>query len=70
MQKEETINEFQKSQTIRLVDVFIIGPLLVFVGIKYFRTLPVVLSVSLIVIGVATVLYNGNNYLKNVNQVV
>ena len=49
----------QKSQLVRLVDVFLLGPGLVYVGYKQkdkrFRTF-------LIASGVATIIYNWRNY--------
>jgi hypothetical protein len=50
-------------QDIRLIDVFIIGPLLIYVGMKKELSLPV--RVALLGFGAATIIYNGNNYLKN-----
>lgn len=63
--REETIKEFQKSQAVRLVDVFVIAPICVYAGVKYYSTMPKWLSISLIAIGVATAAYNGKNYLVN-----
>lgn len=51
------------TQIIRLADVFIIGPTIIYAGI--FTQLPVWLRYTLIGIGVATIIYNGNNYIKN-----
>jgi len=50
-------------QDIRLIDVFIIGPFLIYVGMKKELSLPV--RLALIGFGAATIIYNGNNYLKN-----
>jgi hypothetical protein len=50
-------------QDIRLIDVFIIGPFLIYVGMKKELSLPV--RLVLIGFGAATIIYNGNNYLKN-----
>jgi hypothetical protein len=55
--------EISKSQTIRLIDVFWIGPLMVYAGSQK-KFSPLVNS-SLIVFGIATILYNGKNYLLN-----
>jgi hypothetical protein len=55
----------EKSQQIRLIDVFVIAPFLVYTGVKYKKSLPSIVSNSLIVLGVLTAVYNGNNYLKN-----
>lgn len=61
----ETIEEYQKSQNIRLVDVFVIAPILIYSGVKYRKVLPTWVSVSLVTIGVCTAVYNGKNYLIN-----
>ena len=53
----------KKTQMVRLVDVFLIGPLLIYAST--FKALPSYLRVSLLLIGIATIVYNGNNYLKN-----
>jgi len=59
-----TIEELSKSQNIRLVDVFFIGPFLIYMGNKAQRISP--LQRNLIyAIGIATIVYNGKNYLKN-----
>ena len=59
-----TITEVSKSQTIRLIDVFVIAPILIYAGVQYRKELPKWLSISLIVIGGATFYYNGKNYLE------
>jgi hypothetical protein len=56
--------ELSKSQTIRLVDVFLIAPFLVFIGLKK-GLLSKTEKYIVILIGVATLYYNGKNYLKN-----
>lgn len=61
----ETVEEFQKSQVIRLVDVFVIAPICIYAGVKYYKTMPKWLSLSLIGIGLATAVYNGRNYSIN-----
>ena len=50
-----------KTQTIRLLDVFLIGPAMIIAGI---RSKAKWLSNSMIIFGVATILYNGENYIK------
>lgn len=62
--RESTINEFQKSQFIRLVDVFLIAPICVYAGVKATQ-LPNYIRTSLILIGMATFYYNGKNFLIN-----
>lgn len=58
--------EFEKSQQVRLLDVFVIAPFLVYTGVKYKNSLPKIVSIGLVVTGILTAIYNGNNYLKNV----
>lgn len=60
----ETIEEYQKSQNIRLIDVFFIAPVCVYAGIKA-KELPKWIRISLVGIGLATFYYNGKNYLIN-----
>lgn len=60
---QETVTEVSKSQTIRLVDVFVIAPALIYAGT--FKELPMWLRVFLIGTGAATAIYNGKNYLAN-----
>jgi len=61
--RTETVKEYQKSQTIRLIDVFVIAPIIIYAGTQ--KSLPKWLQYSLIGIGVATLYYNGKNYLVN-----
>lgn len=58
-----TTSEYQKSQKIRLVDVFVIAPVLVYASTR--KDIPTWLRVSLGVIGAATAYYNAKNYLIN-----
>ena len=60
----ETIEEYQKSQNIRLIDVFFIAPVCVYAGLKA-AELPNWIRASLVIIGVATFYYNGKNYMVN-----
>lgn len=50
-------------QDIRLLDVFFIGPVMVYAGLQ--KSLPTPLRVTLVALGVATILYNGHHYLLN-----
>lgn len=63
-ESEYTIKEVEKSQFIRLVDVFFIAPVLIYVSYKA-NNLSNALRIILLIIGVSTLLYNGSNYLKN-----
>lgn len=51
------------TQSIRLIDVFIIAPFLIYAGTR--KGVVIWLSLALIIIGFATLMYNGINYLKN-----
>lgn len=62
---EATVKELEKSQLIRLVDVFVIAPLVIYAGTF---PMPKWLKLSMYVIGGATAVYNGRNYLKNVKK--
>lgn len=62
--RTQTVNEYQKSQTIRIVDVFVIAPICVYAGLKA-KGIPKIINFSLVFIGLATFYYNGKNYLIN-----
>jgi hypothetical protein len=62
--KQETIEEYQKSQNIRIIDVTFIAPVCVYAGLKATQ-LPNWIRISLVGIGLATFYYNGKNYLIN-----
>ncbi len=57
------IDKPSKTQEIRLADVFVIGPLMVWGGMKTRGKNPR-LGNMLALMGAATVLYNGRNYLR------
>jgi hypothetical protein len=48
-------------QMVRLLDVFVVAPFLFYVGTR--KELPQTLRLGLIVLGAATLIYNGKNYL-------
>ena len=52
----------EKSQTVRLLDVFLIGPYLVFLSNK--KSLSSIDKQFLLVTGIATIFYNLSNYLE------
>ena len=60
---ESTVLEVQKSQAIRLADVFLIAPYLLYVSSK--RELSELDRNLLVGIGVATLFYNAINYIQN-----
>ncbi len=49
-------------QIIRLIDVFYIGIFLIYVATKF--SLPTPIKIQLIILGVATILYNGYQFLS------
>lgn len=63
--KTSTIKEYEKSQIIRLVDVFFIAPVLMYSAYKS-KDLPDSIRMIVSIIGLGTLVYNGNNYLKNI----
>lgn len=65
MQKEITSTEtpFLTVQQVRLLDVFVVAPFCFYVA--SYKTLPNSVRAGLVILGAATLIYNGNNYLKN-----
>lgn len=51
-----------KTQTIRLLDVFVIGPTMIFVSVA--RNVHPFFKISLLVFGISTIYYNAKNYLS------
>jgi hypothetical protein len=49
-------------QTIRLIDVFVIAPILIYASTQDRISKPT--RYAILAIGVATLIYNGHNYLK------
>lgn len=60
---DSTVIEVQKSQIIRLADVFLIAPYLLYLSSK--DKITNLDRNALIVLGVSTLLYNGMNYINN-----
>ena len=52
-----------KTQTVRLLDVFFIGPVMAYGGWKLREYGHPVMGWTLMILGGATVIYNGQNYL-------
>tara|TARA_R100001079_G_scaffold75075_1_gene40156 strand:+ start:79 stop:318 length:240 start_codon:yes stop_codon:yes gene_type:complete len=61
---KSTIVEYQKSQAVRLYDVFLLAPFLLYVGYKA-KGISKFERYGIYFIGISTILYNGRNYLKN-----
>ena len=51
-------------QQVRLLDVFVVAPFCFYAA--SFKSLPNHVRIGLAVLGAATFIYNGNNYLKNI----
>ena len=59
-----TSKEIYQTQLVRLADVFFIGPILIYAAT--FKMLPMPLRLFLWIVGVLTIIYNGNNYIKEI----
>ena len=59
----EDVVEVSKSQYVRIVDVIILAPIMIYAGT--FKELPKWVRYSLIGMGVATAVYNGKNFFEN-----
>ena len=66
MKQESSVEEFQKSQNVRLLDVFVLAPYLIYLSSK--NNLSKLDKGLLIFIAGATIVYNGRNYIKNVTK--
>ena len=59
---QEIIDANGKTQFVRLLDVFVLGPLMIYVASRYRIRQPQ--RALLLVTGVATIVYNGINYVN------
>ena len=59
------VNEISKTQAIRLADVFFIGPVMIVGGRRLARRGDQLIGDTLALLGIATIFYNGYNYVKN-----
>jgi len=59
--KPLTINETTKAQGVRLADVYLIGPLMIWGGARAIPTNPLP-GLLLTLFGMGTIVYNGVNY--------
>lgn len=57
-----SVMEVQKSQMLRLWDVFMLGPIMIYVGANRLKGWERNFIVSA---GILTMIYNGKNYLEN-----
>lgn len=65
---EQTITEtpFMSVQDVRLIDVFVVAPFCFYVAT--YKSLPTWVRGGLVVLGASTLIFNGNNYLKNLKK--
>ena len=62
-----TIKEYQKSQAVRLYDVFLLAPFLFYVG-KKAKGISNLERNGIYAIAIGTLIYNARNYIKNRNE--
>lgn len=62
--KPETVQEYQKSQNIRMLDVLFIGPLMIYGAYKA-KDMHPALRITLAIFGICTIYYNLKNYTIN-----
>jgi hypothetical protein len=56
------IDDISKPQNVRLADVFVLGPLSIWFGVRA-NEMPTWARVAMIAYGTGTIVYNGKNYL-------
>jgi hypothetical protein len=59
-----TIKEYQKSQAVRVWDIVVLAPFLIYIGYKA-KGISTLERNFIYFIGISTLIYNGRNYLKN-----
>ena len=59
--------KMDSKQNIRIVDIFILRPFLVYAGLKK-SGLPLWIKSGLVISGLSTFAYNGINFLKNIKK--
>lgn len=65
--KLTTVEEMSKSQNIRLIDMFFIGPFMIYFASKA-KNVNNLERTVMYLLGGATILYNAKNYMKNKNK--
>lgn len=53
-----------KSQWVRLLDVFVLGPFMIWYALSTWTTVEPAAAMGLLVAGVLTIVYNGANWLE------
>jgi hypothetical protein len=57
---------FQKAQYVRIIDVLLYGPYLIYLGLKTTYTFSVYEKILLVIFGTTTMSYNLHNFLGNI----
>lgn len=60
---------WSKSQWVRLLDIFVLGPFMIYYAIQTAGEVGWEMAGGLFVAGVLTILYNGMNYIRNMGTV-
>lgn len=55
----------EKTQYVRLLDIFLYGPIMVYISLDNSNNLRYLFRVCLLIIGSTTITYNAKNYLYN-----
>lgn len=71
MISEKTVDEVSKSQKIRVVDIYILGPFMIYLAYKLYKKKPIsnFEIITLGFFGASTIYYNWNNYKQNKNRI-
>jgi len=68
----DVCDQFSKRQWVRLLDIFVLGPMGIYIGYKIWKgetqDLGKYLGLLIIIYGMLTVVYNGGNYAANVKR--
>ena len=63
-ERQNTIKEYQKSQAVRVLDIFLVAPFLLYVGYKA-TGLKDWERLGVYTLAITTLVYNSRNFLKN-----
>ena len=65
----DSCGHINKRQWVRLLDIFVLGPVGLYIGYKIYQgrgeELTPLLGILVMVYGILTTVYNGSNYVKN-----
>ena len=59
-----TADSHEKTQFVRLLDVFVYGPILIYIALDSSNNLNNIFKIILIIMGATTISYNAKNFLK------